>query len=73
MQSYYQDCGRYPSDAQGLVALWEKPLVDPIPAAWKGPYLDRQFLFDPWGNAYHYRESGEQTFAIDLLSSSPAH
>jgi hypothetical protein len=55
LQSYYEDCGRYPSEAQGLAALYEKPVVEPIPAAWNGPYLDRQFLLDPWGNVYRYR------------------
>ena len=52
LQAYYLDCGAYPSGGQGLQALWEKPILAPIPANWNGPYLDREIPSDPWNNQY---------------------
>jgi general secretion pathway protein G len=54
LQSYYIDCGRFPSEAQGLGALWEKPVMSPVPDSWAGPYVDREITADPWGNTYRY-------------------
>jgi len=68
LQTYYIDCGRYPSEAQGLGALWEKPLISPIPAQWNGPYLDRLVPQDPWGNAYLYRSPGEKNLPFTIVS-----
>lgn len=45
-----QDCGRYPSTAEGLKALTEDPGVQ----GWKGPYLKTGIKPDPWGNQYSY-------------------
>jgi general secretion pathway protein G len=56
LQSYYIDCGRFPTTSQGLEALWEKPVLSPVPAQWNGPYIDRQIGLDPWGNSYAYEE-----------------
>jgi general secretion pathway protein G len=54
LQTYYIDCGVFPTDAQGLEALWEKPVMSPVPDAWDGPYVDREIKTDPWDNAYRY-------------------
>lgn len=54
LQAYYLDCGMYPSENQGLEALWVKPELFPVPQNWDGPYLDREIQMDPWGNAYVY-------------------
>lgn len=54
LQSYYMDCGMYPSQEQGLEALWKKPELFPVPQNWDGPYIDRELQADPWGNAYVY-------------------
>lgn len=54
LQAYYVDCGMYPSQEQGLEALWEKPELFPVPQNWDGPYVDRVIAPDPWGNAYVY-------------------
>jgi general secretion pathway protein G len=56
LQSYYIDCGRFPSSAQGLLSLWEKPTLSPVPAGWHGPYIDREIASDPWGSPYVYEE-----------------
>ena len=55
LQSYFLDCSQYPTEAQGLQALWEKPSLAPVPSRWDGPYLDRQIPLDPWGNKYLYK------------------
>jgi general secretion pathway protein G len=70
LQSYYIDCGRFPSSEQGLGALWEKPTLSPAPATWRGPYTDREISPDPWGNPYRYEnqqtaaEEGRVPFVI---------
>ena len=64
---YYQtDIGSYPTQAQGLAALWRKPEgLD----AWNGPYIRKEkHLTDPWGAPFHYRVPGEKAGAFDLYS-----
>jgi general secretion pathway protein G len=51
------DIGRYPTSAEGLQALVEKPSDA---ANWNGPYLTKSTVpKDPWGNDYNYRSPGE--------------
>ncbi len=54
---YLLEIGNYPSDDNGLLALFEAPSgVD----RWNGPYLKKSTaLDDPWGNPYIYRHPGE--------------
>jgi general secretion pathway protein G len=62
---FYLDAGRYPSTAEGLVAL-----VQPTGgvAAWNGPYLKGGNVpKDPWGTPYVYRSPGQHG-AFDLIS-----
>ncbi|WP_191014114.1 type II secretion system major pseudopilin GspG [Treponema zioleckii] len=54
LQSYYIDCGRFPTGEQGLSALWEKPSMYPLPETWNGPYVEKKIPLDPWGNPYIY-------------------
>lgn len=64
---YYQiDVGSYPSQAQGLRALWVRPEgVD----AWNGPYIRKeQHLIDPWGAPFRYKAPGEKAGAFDLYT-----
>lgn len=68
LQSYYIDCGIYPTQAQGLIALWEKPLFSPVPELWNGPYLDREIPKDPWGNSYIYKSPGEKGLPFIIYS-----
>jgi len=68
LDAYRLDNGRYPTTAQGLDALWEKPSVDP-PANWRAPYVRKAIPMDPWGRAYVYRSPGtESATGYDLLS-----
>lgn len=54
LQSYYLDCGQFPTTEQGLSALWTKPVFYPVPTNWHGPYIEREAGTDPWGNRYCY-------------------
>jgi general secretion pathway protein G len=68
LQSYFLDCGVYPTEGQGLAALWEKPILAPVPSGWNGPYLDRQLPKDPWGNDYRYRNPGDKNLPFTIIS-----
>jgi len=65
LSKYYFDCGRYPTEYQGLAALWEKPQLEPVPEAWNGPYLNKRPDTDPWNNEYYYSE--ENTFGLPYV------
>jgi general secretion pathway protein G len=56
LDHYRLDVGRYPSSADGLVALFIKPGHE---TKWNGPYLKKAVPLDPWGNPYQYRQPGE--------------
>jgi len=68
LQSYFLDCGQYPTEAQNLEGLWEKPILSPVPASWNGPYVDRQIPKDPWGNDYVYKNPGEKNLPFSITS-----
>lgn len=52
--AYERDVGRFPSPADGLRALVERP-AGPDAEGWQGPYLEpAEVPRDPWGNAYGY-------------------
>lgn len=51
---YKLDNGFYPSTAQGLKALRNKPGTSPVPKNYApGGYINK-LPIDPWGNPYHY-------------------
>jgi general secretion pathway protein G len=59
LDAYLIDCGRYPTEEQGLAALVEKPILSPVPDGWKGPYLQTlEIPADPWDNLYEYEVPG---------------
>lgn len=68
LQSYYMDCGMYPSEEQGLSALWEKPVFYPVPQKWDGPYIDREVPSDPWGNDYVYSRMVSSGMPYSVMS-----
>ncbi|WP_435380096.1 type II secretion system major pseudopilin GspG [Burkholderia sola] len=68
---YRLDNGAYPTQAQGLRALIEKPTIEPIPGNWKeGGYLTR-LPNDPWGKSYQFMNPGRHG-EIDAYSFGPA-
>ena len=55
LDQYRIDIGRYPTTAQGLVALFAAPAGEPL---WRGPYLKKTIPNDPWGVPYIYNAPG---------------
>ena len=68
LQSYFLDCGNYPTEIQSLGALWERPTLSPVPPSWNGPYVDRQIPKDPWGNDFVYKNPGEKNLPFTITS-----
>jgi general secretion pathway protein G len=65
---YFLDCGTFPTELQGLGALWEKPRISPVPSSWNGPYIDRQIRADPWGIPYEYRTDASNGLPFVIMS-----
>ena len=68
LESYYIDCGRYPTNEQGLSALWQKPTVEPVSPFWNGPYLLKPVPKDPWGNDYEFGVPGQHGLPYSIRS-----
>jgi len=68
LESYYIDCGRYPTAEQGLQALWQKPIIQPISNNWAGPYIYKNIPKDPWGNSYEYTAPGHNGLPYSIRS-----
>lgn len=68
LELYRQDCSRYPTVEQGLESLWTKPIMNPVPSGWNGPYIDKELPSDPWDNDYIYTVPGENGLAFSISS-----
>ncbi len=55
IDQYRLDVGRFPTNEQGLAALYERPAGE---ARWSGPYMRDRPPPDPWGRPYRYRTPG---------------
>lgn len=64
---FEHDCGRYPSNDEGLSAL----VVNPEVSGWKGPYVKGQLSRDPWGNHYSYGLHSEDSRRYIISSAGP--
>lgn len=65
LDTYRLDMGRYPSNEEGLAALFTKPSDNTN--KWNGPYLKKNVPLDPWGHPYEYRNPGNRN-GIDIIS-----
>lgn len=63
LDSYRLDVGQYPTQQEGLEALFTNPGND----KWSGPYLKKAVPNDPWDNPYHYQNPGEHG-EVDVYS-----
>ncbi len=62
---YFLDTGQFPSNAEGLNALVQRPGSS---AGWSGPYLRGTVVpNDPWGRPYVYHAPGSQS-SYDIIS-----
>jgi len=67
LDSYFLDCGSYPTADQGLRVLWEKPDAQ-ADGTWNGPYLSKQVPKDPWGNDFQYIVPGQNGLPYGIRS-----
>lgn len=70
LKRYKLENGRFPTTAQGLQALVQKPSSPPLPRNWpKGGYLDKpEVPLDPWGNEFIYVSPGQHGPDYDMVS-----
>lgn len=68
IEAFRIDMGRFPTDAEGLRALVERPADG---RRWRGPYLKGGVPRDPWGSEYIYRARSAGGRDFDLLSPGP--
>jgi general secretion pathway protein G len=71
LEFYRMDSGRYPTTAQGLMALISKPAGTPEPRSYPpGGYLKRSdAIRDPWGEQFQYENPGtHNAHAFDIWS-----
>ncbi|QFT58109.1 Type II secretion system protein G precursor [Sulfitobacter sp. THAF37] len=67
LELYRLDNQNYPTTAQGLEALAERPTTPPEPRNWVADGYLPSVPVDPWGNGYVYRSPGD-TGGFDLVS-----
>lgn len=67
LSRFQYDCGRLPTDGEGLEALVTPP--PDLEEKWGGPYLKRSDLLDPWDHGFEYIEQGlVNVGSYDLIS-----
>lgn len=61
LEMYSQSNGTYPSEEQGLLALFEKPTNGDIPENYKPVVRTKSAVLDPWGTPYilKYNDDGD--------------
>jgi len=69
LNSYFFDNKRFPTEDQGLDALWKKTNLSPVPEDWNGPYLEKEVPLDPWDNPYHYMVPGPNGLPFGIRSN----
>ena len=70
LDAFEIDISRYPTTAEGLRALVERPASEAT--EWQQPYLKRNIPKDPWGSDYVYRYPGQYNEnGYDLYSFGP--
>jgi general secretion pathway protein G len=52
LKIYHLTTGSYPTEAQGLAALVERPSVGPVPGEWQ--HVLKAPMVDAWGREYRY-------------------
>jgi len=57
LAQFLTDCGRLPTDTEGLEALVTAP--GDVQEKWDGPYLKKSDLLDPWNNPFIYIQQGQ--------------
>lgn len=67
LDSFRIDCGDYPTEVQGLSALYTKPSSG-ASEGWSGPYIAKQVPKDPWNHEYVYHVPGPNSLPYSIIS-----
>ena len=65
LDAFKLDVGRYPTTDEKLEVLWKDPGTI---NKWKGPYLPKPIVGDPWEDPYYYKSPGVDKKPFDLKS-----
>ncbi|MFN0117432.1 MAG: type II secretion system major pseudopilin GspG [Elusimicrobiota bacterium] len=65
IDSFSFDTGRIPNNQEGLTALQSNISNG---EEWKGPYIKKKQLLDPWGRAFIYKTSPQHSSEFQLIS-----
>lgn len=69
LDAFEIDNGRYPTNDEGLNALFEAPAAA---KNWKGPYMKQKVISDPWQGNYVYKQPGSHNpNGVDVYSTGP--
>ena len=68
LNSYFFDNKQFPTEGQGLAALWTKSSMSPVPEDWNGPYLEKDVPLDPWENPFEYTVPGPNGLPFGIRS-----
>ncbi len=68
LNAYALDCKQYPTKDQGLDSLWVKPVLEPVPSGWSGPYVTKKILNDPWEHPYELSVPGPNGLPFGIRS-----
>lgn len=65
MKQFYLHFDRYPTSEEGVVALWDKSMLDDpeLEDKWRG-YLDAKMEKDRWGNEWGYEQLSYNSYRI---------
>lgn len=66
-QTFRQDCGRFPTTAEGLKALQEPPKS--LKSKWRGPYGSHLVDRDAWDHPYGYTSTAPDRFELIAYGS----
>ena len=63
---FQTDCGRYPTNEEGLYALLEPPAD--VQEKWKIPYVKEKDIIDPWDAEFIYEYPGRMNADFDIYT-----
>lgn len=70
LEQYKNIGGQYPSQEQGLQALLQRPVSQPLPKDWVQAVNNADAFLDPWGTLYRYQYSGTGVLEKPVLISA---
>lgn len=72
LEQYRNIGGTYPSQSQGLEALYRRPTDDPRPKRWTKSIDSEDALLDPWNTKYKYQFPGSKDERKpEIISAGP--